>query len=174
MQQPTTPPHPPLNTVSHRRKRVVTSLRHAGVSVRGSGGQRGIVDTLLPYVRPGCSASAGLLKHRLPPRFLTRLLPTDGLQRSSETCILLQVLPARSGTRLLSHECLLPSAAVPAAGSGSVGFPHSANFIQTSFSSTGQLRHFLIRRLPRPAAQLSRPFLLLACVPHVRPHMCVC
>lgn len=73
MQQPTTPPHPPLNTVSHRRKRVVTSLRHAGVSVRGSGGQQGIVDTLLPYVQPGCSASAGLLKHRLPPRFLTRV-----------------------------------------------------------------------------------------------------
>lgn len=34
--------HPPLNTKSYWRKRVVTSLRHAGVSACGSGGQRGL------------------------------------------------------------------------------------------------------------------------------------
>lgn len=42
--QPPHPPcsHPPLNTKSYWRKRVVTSLRHAGVSACGSGGQRGL------------------------------------------------------------------------------------------------------------------------------------
>lgn len=55
------PTHPPLNTESYWRKHVVTSLRHAGVSVCGSGGPWRFVDTLLPYVCPACSPSAGLI-----------------------------------------------------------------------------------------------------------------
>lgn len=36
-------------------------------SVCGSGGHGGGIDTLLPYVQSGCSASAGR-GHKLPPK----------------------------------------------------------------------------------------------------------
>lgn len=81
---------------------------------------------------------------------------------------------------------MLPSAAVPEAGSGSVGFPHSANFLLTFFCRTCPLQHlggfiflFSIFLMPQffflpPAVTLCAPLASLACVLHVCPHVYVC
>lgn len=155
----------------------------------------GIVDTLLPYVHPGCSPSAELISTDFLQQFLrgNQSSTTDGLHRSSGICVKPRVLPALSGARLsgvyllvLSRRCLLPSAAVPEAGSGSVGFPHSANFLLTFFCRTCPLQHlggflflFSIFLMPQffflpPAVTLCAPLASLACVLHVCPHVYVC
>lgn len=102
----------------------------------------GIVDTLLPYVHPGCSPSAGLLSTDFLQKFL---------QGNRSRCVGPEVLPALSGAWLsgvyllvLCLSFLLPSAASPAAGSGSVGFPHSANFTLTFFCRTCPPQHFRV------------------------------
>lgn len=180
--------HPPLNTESYWRKRVVTSLRHAGVSVwvrRAAG----IADTLLPYVHPVCSPSAGLIGTDFLQKFLqgNKGLLSRWLHRLSGSVSILRFCqqppaPASLGYICWSWACfLLPSGAAPTARSGSVGFPHSANFTLTSYAElarSGLLAQHLLPwffLLTSLSPTCSHPLASLACVLHVcwQPGRCV-
>lgn len=85
--------HPPLNTESYwKETRCYLTKTCWRQCVYGSGGQGGIVDTLLPYVHPGCSPSAGLMSANFLPKFLQgnwSVAITDGrwLHRLEWMCV---------------------------------------------------------------------------------------
>lgn len=103
----------------------------------------GIADTLLPYVHSVCSPSAALVSADFLQKFLqgNRSLLSRWLHRLSGSVSVLRFCQQPPATASLGYICwswacfLLPSVAAPTAGTGSVGFPHSANFtllLQTS------------------------------------------
>lgn len=135
-------------------------------------------------MHPVCSHSAGLISTDFLQKFLqgNRSLLSRWLHRLSGSVSVLRFCqeppaPASLGYICWSWACfLLPSVATPTKGTGSVGFPHSANFTPTFFCrprplwpscSASSFYLYDDSLLISLSPTWSNPLASLACVHHV-------